>query len=211
MRKRSAIVILVIAILGQANALLGMSPQISNGQTCSVSQLGKIVTSGKKTFVCKKTTKGRAWTLKSVVPPTTLVSPASTAVATTTTQAPPKTYTGSTAWGEVTITAITPPPAGQCSDIPIRIDIRGKVGLGFGLIVSAEDSYQNQVGEMTRLTTDQQLGIGVNDYTIKVCRDPWVFTYPSGVTLALSAVKYCGLKIKFFPYQSPITYTFAGC
>jgi len=203
--KRYALVIIALgSLIIQTSSASALNSSVSIGQNCLKSQIGKTVKSNGRSLICTKTARGQAWKLngqKSTGKP----------AATSTTLAAPKIYTGSTAWGEVSLTAISPPKQGQCSEIPIRIDIRGKVGLGFGLIVSVEDAYQNQIGEMTRLTSDQQLAIGVTDYTIKVCGDPWVFTYTSGVTLPLSAVKYCGLNVEFFPFQRPIQYMFAGC
>lgn len=204
MKKYALVIIALGSLIIQTSSASALNSSVSIGQNCLKSQIGKTVKSNGRSLICTKTARGQAWKLngqKSTGRP----------AATSTTLAAPKIYTGSTAWGEVSLTAISPPKQGQCSEIPIRIDIRGKVGLGFGLIVSVKDAYQNQIGEMTRLTSDQQLAIGVTDYTIKVCGDPWVFTYTSGVTLPLSAVKYCGLNVEFFPFQRPIQYMFAGC
>jgi hypothetical protein len=175
-----------------------VSTSVSDGQKCSKSQIGKTANSNGRSVVCTKTARGQIW--KSIK------RKSQGSIPTT-----PTTYSGSTTWGEVSLVAVTPPKQGQCTEIPIRIDIRGRVGLGLGLIVSVEDAYQNQIGEMTRLTSEQQLAIGVSDYTIKVCGDPWILTYGSGATLSLSAVRYCGLNVRFFPYQKPISYLFAGC
>jgi hypothetical protein len=209
MKKYLLVLFAVLLQVAHSSNAEALNFSVSGGQSCLKSQIGLISKSNGKTFVCKKTSRGQVWRLTNQ-DSKVATGPTSTS-STSTTSATPKTFTGNTTWGVVTLTAITPPDQGQCSEIPIRIDIRGKVGLEFGLIVSAEDPYQNKVGEMTRLTTDQQLSIGITDYTIKVCRDPWILTYTSGVTLQLNAVKYCGLNIKFFPYQKPISYLFAGC
>lgn len=204
MKKFRMIFLAFCFLLNQSIGVSALDPSASIGQNCLKSQIGKTLKSNGRLLICSKTSRRQVWKLNGQ-------KSRGVPAATSTTLEAPKIYTGSTAWGEVTLTAISAPRQGQCSEIPIRIDIRGKVGLGFGLIVSVEDAYQNQIGEMTRLTSDQQLAIGVTDYTIKVCGDPWVFTYASGVTLPLSAVKYCGLNVEFFPFQRPIQYMFSGC
>lgn len=204
MKKYALVIFAITSLIVQTGSASALNSSVSVGQKCLKSQIGKAVKSNGRSLICTKTARGQVWKSKG---PKSTGKPA----VTKTTLAAPKIYTGSTTWGEVSVTAIFPPRQGECSEIPIRIDIRGKVGLGFGLIVSVEDAYQNEIGEMTRLTSDQQLAIGISDYSIKVCGDPWVFTYPSGVTLPLSAVKYCGLNVNFFPYQRPIQYMFSGC
>ena len=203
----SAALAVILAFPNSAHAV-NSRWSISDGSPCKTNQLGITKSIQNLIYVCKRTPKGSRW--KVIAQSSVQNTQPSTSTSTSTTLAP-KTYTGSTDWGLVTLTGIYAPRQGQCAEIPIRVEIRGKVGLGFGLIISAEDNYQNPLGEMQRLTTDEQLALGVKDYTIRVCGDPWVLTYQSGVTLSLSPVKYCGVKIKFFPYQRPITYIFADC
>lgn len=107
-------------------------------------------------------------------------------------------YKQSVSWGEVSVTQMASPSPQSCVQIPITLDVRSQSGLFYGLVVEIKDDYENVVGEIRPSTTN-----GVQDLTIQVCRDPWVYTFPSGVTSNRSGSLYCGLNIGFWPGSYP--------
>ena len=127
---------------------------------------------------------------------------ASTVVSTTTTT-PARTFTASAPWGEISAQQIFAPQPGTCVEIPLIVDIRSQSGLAIGLIISAEDKYSNLIGEARPKTP-----VGIQNVPIKVCREAWVYTFPSGVTSNRAATLYCGVDIEFYPSFVILNYMF---
>lgn len=139
---------------------------------------------------------------QSLTPPST--STTTTTITSTTTTTPLRTFTSSATWGEISATQVAAPQVGSCTEIPLVLDIRSQSGLGIGLIVSAKDNYTNLIGEARPDTS-----IGIRTVPIKVCREAWVYTFPSGVNSDRAATLYCGVKFSFFPTQPTLDYRFS--
>jgi len=187
----------VLALFLAASLFSFTSPAsaVSAGQACS--KLGRVTGPVAKLFVCTIEGKKRVW------------RPVGGAKATR--SLPVAIYRRDTTWGLVTVTQTRFAVKTSCIDIPVVVDIRGHVGLGIGLVIGMEDNYENQIAEMKRLMTAEELAIGVRNYTIRVCSEAWVQAYPTGGGLKLQGVKYCDAKIYFWPaFQAPILYSFCG-
>jgi hypothetical protein len=136
---------------------------------------------------------------------TTSTSPVGSVVTVpaTTTTIPALTFAASTTWGEISVLQVSGPSVGGCVEIPVSLDVRSQSGLTLGLIVSAKDSYTNLIGEAR-----PQTPLGILQVPVKVCREAWTYTFPSGVTSARAATLYCGVKLGFWPGTVEIQYKF---
>jgi hypothetical protein len=128
-------------------------------------------------------------------PPTSSVGVATTV--------PALTFTASATWGEISALQASGPSVGGCVEIPVTLDIRSQSGLSLGLIISAKDNYTNLIGESRPDTP-----LGIVQVPIKVCREAWTYTFPSGVASARAATLYCGVKLGFWPGSLEIQYKF---
>ena len=106
----------------------------------------------------------------------------------------PKVYKVGTPWGEVSVVQIAGPKPGQCVDVPITVDVRKQSGLSSEIVIGMKDDYENLVGAIFPASDN-----GVQDLSIHVCRESWVYTSPRGTTSDRAASLYCGFWITSYP------------
>ena len=169
----------------------------ANDQWCINKRIGVDVTKEKKSFRCIQNNIGRI---------------------TTTESTQYTTNSASIRWGVVTIDAVLAPMPGNCSIIPLKINVQITQS-GYtdrGLSIYALDFAKRKLGQLDVVQRGKPMTVGQSNFEFKVCGSSWTSKGADGKTSVFNSAMYCGMRFYFAPEilpqnQSSMQYFFANC